>query len=217
MDGDFDKAPKKSLEGLKQNEDERIKKITTLFEGISIDYKTERSIESGTASYVLSTICYSYFDPKQCPTAKRAMCTIRTAWLLGDLEETYKNGKFAYFQEVFYKKAHKYYSDTLDFAQTGKEPLGDIFLGPDSDKNYGYDGVIYLTSLLNFRLAYLEKDPMARGNIYYKSKIMMAKIFGFGKSSKEKPSTILNQAKDLYEQITQYLQQIEEELGTKFG
>lgn len=216
IDADFLKLDKKEKELIRNSQNARISKITSLFEELNLDFKSERTLESGTAGYMLCVMCYPFLDTKKNPTIKKGICSLRTAWLLGDLEEKYKTGKFAYFQEFFYKKAHKFYSNTLEFAQNGQEPLGEIFLGPDTDKNYGYDGIIYITSLLNFRLAYLEHDILERGNIYQRSKIMMAKIFGFGKSSKDKPSSILEQARTLYDQISSYLKQIEEELGTKF-
>jgi hypothetical protein len=134
------------------------------------------------------------------------------------MEEKYKTGKFGYFQEKFYKKAHKFYGDAIERAQNGKEPLEDIYLGPDTDKNYGFDGVVYVANLLNFKLGpFVEKDPIKLGRLYLKSKISIAKIFGFGRTSKEKPSSILDTARDLYDQINNEIKRIEDEFGEKLN
>ena len=220
LETDFgNSAVKKEVyENLYKAQDDRVRKVTKLFEGMEPDYKENRTLESGTAAYILATICYSFFDSKMNPSIKRGICSLRAAWLLGDMEEKYKTGKFGYFQEKFYFKAHKYYNDAIEWAQNGKEPLADIYLGPDTDKNYGFDGVIYIGNLLNFKLGpFIEKDPIELGKLYFKSKISIAKIFGFGRSSKEKPSSILDTARDLYEQIGNEIKRIEDEFGEKIG
>ncbi len=51
--------------------------------------------------------------------------------------------------------------------------------------------------------------------MYLKSKISIAKIFGFGRSSKEKPSQLLETARDLYDQISDETKRIEQEFDVR--
>ena len=215
---DFNKPDKETSLALARAENDRISKASKLFDGMGLDFKIERSLETGAAAYILCVMCYSFFNPKQSPSIKRGICALRAAWLCGDIEEKYKTGKFSYYQEYFYKKAHKYYNDAIDYAMTGKEPLDGVFLGPDNDKDYGYDGVVYLNALLNFKLGpFFEKEPMKLGQVYLKCRTSMAKLFGFGRSSKEKPSSILETARGLYDEINSEIERIENELGEKIN
>ncbi len=219
LDADFTKKKeikKEEYELLLNAEEDRVSKITNLFEGMEIDFSQPRTLESGTAAYILCVMNYSFFNSKMSPTIKRAICSLRTAWLLGDLEEKYKTGKFGYFQEKFYFKSCQYYNTSLEYSTTGQEPLGGIFLGPDNDKNYDFDGLVYIANLLNYQLGpFIEKDPIKLGRKYLKSKISIAKIFGFGRSSKEKPSQLLDTARDLYDQLNDEVNRIEQEFDVK--
>ena len=69
------------------------------------------------------------------------------------------------------------------------------------DKNYGWDGVIYLCALLE--LKYGQKDDIQlRLKKLSESKTAIARIFGLGKSSKAKPGPLLEKSRDLYDIIS---------------
>ena len=69
------------------------------------------------------------------------------------------------------------------------------------DKNYGYDGVIYLCGLLEYRYGQ-RQDGELRLKKLDEYKRAIARIFGLGKSSKAKPGPLLDTAKDLYDKIS---------------
>ena len=76
--------------------------------------------------------------------------------------------------------------------------------GPDTDKNYGYDGVIYMQGILEYKYGQ-KKDKELRLKKLEEFKKSIARIFGLGKSSKEKPGPLLELAKNLYDKINKEL------------
>ncbi|MCK5268513.1 MAG: DUF2225 domain-containing protein, partial [Spirochaetes bacterium] len=74
---------------------------------------------------------------------------------------------------------------------------------------------LYIVSILQFKMGFLEKDLEKRAKKYIVTKRVISKLFGTGKSSKSKPSMILDMAHDLYDKISQYIKEIEAELGKK--
>jgi uncharacterized protein (DUF2225 family) len=68
-------------------------------------------------------------------------------------------------------------------------------LGPDIDKDYGYDGVLYLNGLLDLLYGPRE-DKEKRIKDLTTAKRYVAKIFGMGRASKKKPSALLDQARN---------------------
>jgi uncharacterized protein (DUF2225 family) len=89
--------------------------------------------------------------------------------------------------------------------QKGAQNLATVGnLGPDLDKNYGYDGVLYLTGLLEFHHG-PTKDPDKRAAALTRAKRTVARIFGMGRASKDKPAAILDNARDVYDEITKAL------------
>ena len=77
-------------------------------------------------------------------------------------------------------------------------------MGPDTDKNYGWDGVIYLCGLLEYKYGQTE-DQAARLKKLDESKIAIARIFGLGKSTKEKPGPLLEHSRNLYDNLNKVL------------
>ncbi len=73
------------------------------------------------------------------------------------------------------------------------------YFGPDLDKNYGFQGVLYTSSLLLFK--YGEEEDEEEIVKLQNAKRVVSRVFGSGKSSKSKPSYILELSKDLYEKI----------------
>ena len=80
--------------------------------------------------------------------------------------------------------------------------------GPDLDKNYGYYGVIYLAAYLDFKYGSSEDADRRVASLQY-ARRMMAKIFGAGKSSKNRPTAILDNAKEVYEQMGEEIQRLQ--------
>ncbi len=169
------------------------------------DLQRQRTLFDGAAMHYLALMCYAKADVAHAPTAKCAILSIRLAWLCKDLNRLVPNHNYDYVAEVFYRKALFFYQQTLIKETTGEESVGTIpNLGPDIDKNYGYDGIIYLCGLLEYK--YGQKDDMAlRGKKLDEYKRSIARIFGLGKSSKNKPSALLEHARALYEQLTKEL------------
>ena len=104
--------------------------------------------------------------------------------------------------QVFYRKAQFFYEQTL-INETGRiETIAKVSnFGPDIDKNYGYDGVIYLNSLLEYKYGQTE-DMQMRFKKLDENKRSIARIFGLGKSSKSKPGPLLEKSRELYDQLT---------------
>ncbi|MDC7126242.1 MAG: DUF2225 domain-containing protein, partial [Spirochaetales bacterium] len=90
-----------------------------------------------------------------------------------------------------------------EYEQDGVESLVEAgHLGPDLDKNYGHDGVFYLSGLLEFKHGD-KSNPEIRAKRMEFAKRAVAKLFGMGKASKNKPSALLDHARELYEEMGQ--------------
>ncbi len=163
------------------------------------------------ASYFFAVSCYDFYDKKANPTYKSALCSLRAAWLLGDLHGKFPGDNWNYVSLVFYRKARFYYRMSLERESAGLEAFDqNLAFGPDLDKNYGYYGVIYLAAYLDFRYGAVH-DPEKRAFELENARRMMAKIFGVGKSSKNKPSVLLDKAKEIYEQMGEELARLRPE------
>jgi uncharacterized protein (DUF2225 family) len=94
--------------------------------------------------------------------------------------------------------------------QSGKEPLSGIKnFGPDTDKNYAYEGMLYLTGLLQYKYG-TRDNPGRRAELLGESKRTIAKIFGLGRSTKNKPGPLLEHARQLYDKINIELNETDE-------
>ena len=166
-----------------------------------VNFNTTRTLHEGAASYYLALMCYDYFDPKYSPTIKQAICALRAAWLFSTLGEKEPEENYTYISQLFYQKALFLYRRALELETTGKEMIAGLkSFGPDVDKNYGYDGVIYLGALLEYRYGQ-RLDTATRLKRLEMHKIALAKMFGLGKSSKSKPGPILEYARALYDAL----------------
>lgn len=166
-----------------------------------VDFNIARTLHTGAASYYLALSCYDSFDSKYSPTIKQAICALRAAWLFSTLGEKEPEEHYAYISKLFYQKALFLYRHALELETTGKEMIAGLkSFGPDVDKNYGYDGVIYLCALLEYRYGQ-KKDEALRFKRLEMHKIALAKLFGLGKSSKAKPGPILEHARNLYDTL----------------
>lgn len=162
----------------------------------------ERNLLDGAAMYYLALLSYEKVDLSYAPTMKRAIISLRLAWICRDLQKIVPDHNYDYAAEVFYRKAQFFYEQTLINETQRIETIAKITnFGPDIDKNYGYDGVIYLNSLLEYKYGQKE-DMQMRYKKLDANKRSIARIFGLGKSSKSKPGPLLEKSRDLYDKLT---------------
>lgn len=186
--------------------DKRKESIGLIFQ--DLDFTQARNIKEGVASFYLAVMCYDYFSKNYAPTIKQGLSCIRAAWLFNDLHRKKPNENYDYLSLIFYRKARFFYSLAIEKEQTGKETMSNMqHLGPDLDKNYGYDGTLYIAGLLEFKYG-SKKNEDKRVEYLNKAKQTIARVHGMGKASKSKPSAILEKVKDLYTKINEELKEI---------
>ncbi|MBI3394893.1 MAG: DUF2225 domain-containing protein [Spirochaetia bacterium] len=176
-----------------------------------VDFNEDRNLVLGAASYVLAIDCYQLRNSGVAPTPKKAISSIRGAWLFGDMHEEFPTMNFDKIRDFLYQKAVFYYSPTLDIMSTGKEPVEQFqnLLGPDTDNNWAFDGVIYLNGYLTRRfLDQLAPTKEKKIEVLDRCKRYLGKLYGMGKASKSKPSVIIDMAKDLYEVLSNQLDEL---------
>jgi hypothetical protein len=106
---------------------------------------------------------------------------------------------------LFYRKASYFYTEAVIREGDGQESIAEVMnLGPDLDKNYGYDGVLYLSALLEYEYGARDDEDFRRASLET-AKRTVARIFGMGKASKDKPSAMLDRAKDLFAKMGEEL------------
>lgn len=197
---DFEKPPAEIIGKLEAESDKRranLEKILT-----DTDFSTNRGLKDGAASYFLAISCYEHFPANYSPTIKRGISALRAAWIFNDLHRKFPNENYDYLAKIFYHKAQFFYSMAVEYEQDGTESLAEVpHLGPDLDKNYAHDGVFYLGGLLEFEYGD-KKDPESRKKRLDFAKRAVARLFGMGKASKDKPSALLDNARELYERMS---------------
>ena len=171
-----------------------------------LDFESNRTLKEGIASYFYAMMCYDYLGKETCPTLKQSLCAIRGAWLCKDLHRKFPGENYDYLAAVFYRKASFFYNRVIEKESTGEENITMVpHLGPDIDKNYGYDGILYLAGLLEVKYGQ-RQDPERRIAALKKSRSIVARIVGMGRSSKSKPSVILDLSRDLHKNIKEELE-----------
>ncbi len=181
------------------NADERRESVSAIFP--QLDFAAPRTMREGVASYYFAVMCYDFYEKRANPTYKAGLSALRAAWLLSDLDTQEPGENWDALALMFYRKANFYYRLALERESAGQEPFdANLAFGPDLDKNYGYYGVIYLAAFLDFKYG-LTNDKEKRAAALQYDRRMMAKIFGVGKSSKNRPAAILDSAKEVYEQM----------------
>ncbi|MFP4638197.1 MAG: DUF2225 domain-containing protein [Spirochaetaceae bacterium] len=204
---DFLEVPPEVRRRLDQDRSRRAEAVHGIFPGL--DFNSPRDLEEGVASYHFAVMCYEFFPTELSPTFKQGLSCLRAAWLCRDLHRRSPQENYDYLAHVFYRKARFFYEYAVEREQTGEEALPQKFpLGPDLDKNYGYDGVLYLVGLLDYRYG-SRRDPEQRRIALERAKRTVAKIFGMGKASKSKPAAILDNAREVYRLIAAELGQEE--------
>ncbi len=190
----------KTIEALKDGIEERKRIVNNVFPYYQLN--TERSLLDGAAMHFLALLSYDKVDLGLAPTVKRAIISLRLAWLCNDLNDAVPGHNYDYLAQVFYRKALFFYDQTLINEMSRVETFSVVNnLGPDTDKNYGYDGLIYEVGLLEYKYGQTE-DMQARLKKLDECKRSIARGFGLGKSSKSKPGPLLEKSRDLYDKLT---------------
>jgi uncharacterized protein (DUF2225 family) len=208
MEQDFTKLPKEAINKAQADENQRKKSVRMIFP--DVDFYENRNLTSGAASQFLVCYCYDYFPAEFSPTIKQGLAALRAGWLFDHMNSAYPGQHYDWLAELFKKKACFFYSEALSKESTGKETLSGLTMfGPDTDKNYGYEGMLYLCGVLEYKYG-SQKDPRQRYEALSDSKRTIAKIFGIGKSSKNKPGPLLERGKELYTLLGKELQDYDE-------
>ena len=197
--GDFDKPKKEHINAIARQQNTRhvqLKKIIP-----DANFNNERRLAEGVASYYYAMLCYECVSDDFSPIFKQALCALRAAWLLSDLDTTDPNSNWSLLMRVFYRKARFLYALTLEQEETKNKTLPDDFpLGPDAYKDFGFEGVLYITSILELNWG-PRGDPIVREQRLQDAKKRLSQIFGLGKSSKQKPSALLKYSQWLFNLI----------------
>lgn len=210
---DFSILNKKFVDDILSTKELRRKYIEEFF-GNEIDFEKNRDLYSGAASYFLALDGYLYHDKEVAPTLKKALSSLRLSWVLEDLSAIAPEENYDRLIPFFQYKASELYAEAIEFMQNGKESFDKIkSFGPDIDNNFGYEGMLYMGALLGFDSSKFIPDPNVKANTLVQAKRKISKVFGSGKSSKSKPSALLEKIKELHTNITEELNSINETYG----
>ncbi|MDR2211671.1 MAG: DUF2225 domain-containing protein [Spirochaetaceae bacterium] len=208
MDKDFFHIPNQSRDKVQKDRTKRFKNLRLIFP--SADFTQPRDLVNGAASLYLVLCCYDYYTKEFSPTIKQGVAALRTGWMLDKLHEQYPGFHYDWLALLFKKKAQFLYNEAIQKEQSGKETLSGIKnFGPDTDKNYSYEGALYLSALLKLKYGPRE-NSLARAESLQSAKRTIAKMFGLGKSSKSKPGPLLEHARELYDNINKELNETDE-------
>ena len=191
---------KDAAEKMYSDSEKRRKAVNTVFP--YFDLHRRRTLFDGCAVYYLALLTYEDANVEMLPTMKRAILALRLAWLTGELNERCPGHNYDYISKVFYQKATFFYEQAVVNEMNRVEKSSMLVnCGPDMDKNYGWDGVIYLCGLLEYKYGQTD-DQQLRLKKLSRAKTAIARIFGLGKSSKAKPGPLLEKSRDLYDKLS---------------
>jgi len=196
LSGDFAAPDPDALDRIRAEANDRRKAIGLILP--TLDWDNLRTLKEGAAGYFLAVMCYQHAGPDYSPTIKSAICSLRAGWCLADLHRKYPTENFDYLEKILYHKARFFYSLSIDRETSGEEAVNaSLNFGPDVDNNFGFDGVMYLTGYLEYHFG-SQADPGQREKSLTTARRAIARLVGMGKSSKSKPSVLLEKAKDLH-------------------
>ncbi|MGL5955953.1 MAG: DUF2225 domain-containing protein [Brevinema sp.] len=194
---EFQKFSSDQIPSIQEEEENRHKLIRQCF-GKDLDFNENRDTIEGAASYILGFSCSIFLPKESSPTAKRGLYALRAAWLTDDLYQKSKLEHFKELRDSLYYQAYVNYDLCLERQLKNKEPFdGFVWMGPDVDTNFGYDGLLYIIAFLSMKhISLLTPDEqiIKIGNV----KRVLSKIFGIGKSSKAKPQALVSSSRTLY-------------------
>ncbi|MCL2801108.1 MAG: DUF2225 domain-containing protein [Treponema sp.] len=203
MEADFSLLPVDKRETAKNDIDKRMKETQLIFP--NVEFHENRTLMDGAASLYLTLRCYDYYNKQTSPTIKQGLAAIRCAWLLDELDKKYPGQHYDWVAMLFRKKSQYLYNEALSREQSGRETLSGIkVFGPDTDKNYSYEGMLYMCAYLRYKYGPAH-DEATRTTSLEEARRTIAKLFGMGKSSKDKPGAFLEHARTLYDTINKEL------------
>jgi len=203
MENDFSTLPASGIAKAKADQDGRIKDTDLIFP--KVDFYENRTLMEGAASQYLALRCYDFYNKETSPTIKQGLASLRCAWLLDELNVKYPGQHYDWLGTLFRKKSNYLYNEALAREQSGKETLSGMkVFGPDTDKNYSYEGMLYLCAYLRYNYG-PSGDGIERKESLEEARRTIAKLFGMGKKSKDKPGAFLEHARNLYDTINRDL------------
>jgi len=195
-----------TIDVLRREKRKRISQVGLIFD--RLDFTSARDLDEGAAGYVLAMMCYEHSGREVAPTIKQGISSLRAAWLFSDLHRKRPNENYDYIMRLLYRKSRFFYQLAIEKEQSGGENMGAVgHLGPDTDKNYGYEGVLYLAALLEYKYG-PKKDPEARADHLDRAKKIISRVHGMGRASRAKPSVILDKVKDLFHTMSEEVNQL---------
>jgi uncharacterized protein (DUF2225 family) len=207
MEADFGKLPKGMAQEALNASGQRKNEADLIYP--NIDFTEPRTLISGIISQYLVLRCYDYYKADVSPTIKQAIAALRAAWLLDELDQQESGRHYDWLAVLFKKKACFLYTEALSRELGRKESLSGLAnLGPDTDKNYGYEGVLYISGLLKYKYGDTG-DGERRFAELSEIKRNLAKMFGLGKSSKSKPGPLMEKSRALYDTLAKELNEFD--------
>jgi uncharacterized protein (DUF2225 family) len=207
MDPDFSALPRASQGKAAQDTADRKKDTLEIFP--QVDFNESRGLISGAASLYLALRCYDFYAKEFSPTIKQGIAALRAGWLLDEMNAKYPGQHYDWLATLFKKKAQFLYNDAIRREQSGIESLSSLkIFGPDTDKNYSYEGALYLCALLKSKYGPMSGNAQRSASLE-EAKRTVAKIFGMGKFSKSKPGVLLESARALYEKLNKELAEVD--------
>jgi uncharacterized protein (DUF2225 family) len=207
MDQDFSELNDEGIQRARGDREGRMNDAKRVF--ADPDFLSPRGLAEGAASQYLAMRCYQYYGKNFSPTIKQGLAALRAAWLLDDLNTKAPRQHYDWLALLFRRKAQFLYNEAIRLEQSGKETLSAMnAFGPDTDKNYSYEGVLYLCAYLSYKFG--PAEPEQRKHSLEDARRTIAKIFGMGKSSKDKPGPLLAHARQVYDAINKELNESDE-------
>ena len=199
MEIDFTALPKENVQTVRKDFEKRMQETLLVFP--NVDFRENRTLMDGAASFYLTMRCYDYYNKNASPTIKQGLAAIRCAWLIDELHKKFPEQHYDWLGNLFRKKAQYLYNEALSREQSGRETLSGLkVFGPDTDKNYSYEGMLYMCAFLRYKFG-PANDETQRSTSLEDARRTIAKLFGMGKSSKDKPGAFLEIARKLYDTI----------------
>jgi uncharacterized protein (DUF2225 family) len=207
MDPDFSALPKEGRDRAAKDREARKRDTLQIFP--TVDFNENRDLVSGAASLYLTLRCYDYYAKEFSPTIKQGIAALRAGWLLDEMNAKYPGQHYDWLAMLFKKKAQFLYNDAIRREQAGLESLSSLkIFGPDTDKNYSYEGALYLCALLKSKYGPMSGGAQRAASLE-EAKRTVAKIFGMGKFSKSKPGVLLESARALYDKLNKELAEVD--------
>jgi len=177
------------------------------------DFSGPRGLMEGAASLYLTLRCYDFYGKAASPTIKRGVAALRAAWLIDELHGKFPGENYDWLALLFRKKACYFYNEAIAREQAATETMSAMKnFGPDLDKNYSYEGMLYLSAFLRYKYG-----PEPKGGAEERlasleeARRTVAKLFGMGKKSKDKPGPFLDLARKVYDAINADMEGIKAE------